>query len=274
MRDIGLHLRITTTLDDLIAKAEQLQLDCFQCFFIEQPLSRSLSLTYTQKERVAACVKKYRGTPILHASYLINLAGPPRKHIVLERELAMAEELGFEYLILHPGSAKHCATKDEGIQALADAINPFLNMRTALTFVLENLAHGGKVIGGDLHDFKLLLSKLDHPERVRFCIDTAHAHGYGYDIITEQGRKEFVALLDETIGIANIVLLHINDTTKEQGSRLDEHAQLGKGTIGLVALRAFAMHEALRNIPLLLELPPLSDEEQVGILEAVREWHA
>jgi deoxyribonuclease IV len=272
MRDIGLHLRITTTLDDLIAKAVALQLDCFQCFFVQQATMKPLRLSYAERKRIECSIKQYNGTPIVHGSYWINLAGPPRDHTVLQNELTMAEEMGFNAIVIHPGSAKHCTTQGQRIESLAQALEPFLQLDTPLTFMLENVAHGGVVVGGDLNDFKLLREVLGD-NRLRFCIDTAHAHGYGYDIISPNGRDQFVALLDETVGIDNIILLHINDTTQLKGSRVDTHTQPGMGEIGNEALREFVLHQKLKDIPLLLELPPLSDEDQESILEAVREWH-
>jgi deoxyribonuclease-4 len=123
-----------------------------------------------------------------------------------------------------------------------------------------------------LHDFYALKQKLDALDRIRFCIDTAHAHAYGYDIATPENQKKFIQLIDDTVGIDMVELIHLNDATYPLASRIDKHAVPGKGTIGINALHSFAMHPKLTHIPLILELPHLSQEEDEAILRIVREW--
>lgn len=274
MRPIGLHLRVNTTLKDVIDNAENLGAGCFQCFFIFQPTLSPLVISKEEKLIIRDCINAYHGVSYLHASYWINLARLfPKKHSILERELKLARALGFKYVIAHPGAVKNKEHKQQGIKALAETLNNAIQKNDFVTFVLENAAHGGKAIGGDLSDFEELRSKLRYPDRVKFCIDTAHAFVYGYDIRDVHTREEFIILLENTIGIENIILIHLNDTINNCGSRQDQHSAIGKGIIGEVALKQFVLHSKLKNIPLILELPILPESEQIAILEQVKSWH-
>ncbi|HSW74206.1 MAG TPA: TIM barrel protein, partial [Candidatus Limnocylindria bacterium] len=114
---------------------------------------------------------------------------------------------------------------------------------------------------------------LNHPEKIAYCIDTAHAYAYGYNLVDVTEREACIALLDTTLGIENIVLIHLNDTYEKLGSKLDKHQTLGQGSLGETALRAFSFHERLHAIPLLMELPVVSQEEEERNLALVRGWH-
>ena len=160
----------------------------------------------------------------------------------------------------------------EGIDALAIALNHLFKQERDIILVLENSCHGNLAVGSDIIDFKLLLEKIDKPERINFCIDTAHAYSFGYNIADSAEQEKFIQLLDTTIGIDRIKLIHLNDTLEQLGSRIDRHAIIGEGVIGKDALYHFAMHPQLCHIPLLLELPELTIEEELVVLNKVREW--
>ncbi len=87
-------------------------------------------------------------------------------------------------MILHPGAATGSKQKQSGIAALAYALNRIFKIDSNIKIVLENTAHGGISIGGDLADFKSLIEQLEQPEKLYFCLDTAHA--YSYDMILKK----------------------------------------------------------------------------------------
>jgi len=91
-------------------------------------------------------------------------------------------------------------------------------------------------------------------------------------VVSAQGQHDFIALLDTTIGIDRIQLIHLNDTTEKLGSFIDRHSAIGQGMIGEGALARFAMHPQLQHIPLLIESPELSVEDELVVLEKIRNW--
>ena len=273
MREIGLHLRLTTTLLDLFKQALALKLSAFQCFLIAQEDARFYQPTMQEIQDCRALRGAF-GHLYVHGSYWINLAASHAyRQRAFKREIGLAKALGFTHFIMHPGSAKGAKNRTDAIIALARTLDQILAVEDTIKIVLENVAHGGMAIGGDLADFKLLKEKVTNPEKLYFCIDTAHAYSYGYDIADAKGQNEFVQLLENSIGIASIALIHLNDTTERLGSKIDKHSFVGQGNLGLDALRSFVNHTALAHIPLLMELPVASQQEEKDILATVQGWH-
>lgn len=272
MRPIGIHLRLQDTLQNVYIRAQELQVPLFQCFFVYQSTGKLIEMS---SEDIAACIRMNNAFSmrIVHGSYFINLASSFSYHKSLSQELGLAKRLEFTHMVLHPGSARGAESREQSIDFLARTLNKQLKKESDVTLVLENTAHGGMSIGGDIEDFCLLKQKLDYPEKLKFCIDTAHAFSYGYDIRTQEGQQSFFAVLEKCIGIDNIVLLHMNDTHDTLGSKLDRHALPGSGSIGLDVLKQFIMAPPVRHIPIVMEVPAVSKEEEQAILNVVREWH-
>src|SRR5205814_3541741 len=134
-------------------------------------------------------------------------------------------------------------------------------------FLLENTCHGNLAVGSDITDFKQVLEKIDKPERIGFCIDTAHAYSFGYKITDQQSQLDFIRLLDATLGLERIKLIHLNDSAESFSSRIDRHAVFGKGKIGFETLVQFAQQPLLQHIPIILEMPELALEEEKLILK-------
>lgn len=273
VRNIGLHLRLTTTLLNLINKAIEQKSTIMQCFFIISDNMQYVSFAEGELEACRKKIKEHFKEVYLHASYWVNLAGMRRNGWkTFKREVELARQLGFTHVIIHPGSATGCKNKNEGIEYLAKALNRALEKYNDITIVLENTAHGNMSVGGDLEDFKVLMGLITDPNRIAFCLDTAHAYAYGYDISTDEGLNDFVKLVNDCIGLEKVKVIHLNDSEKSLGSRIDKHAIPGKGMLGEQALRRFMNHPQLRNISVLLELPPLEDVEEMKLLTKVRSW--
>jgi len=257
----------------MIGQALRLKMDLYQCFMVLQGTGTLIALDDNDVQAYLKVRREHFGDLYMHGSYWINLASISfAKHYSLQHELAIAKRLEFTHIVLHPGSAKGAQSRFEGIDAMARVINTTLRTEHSIKLVIENGAYGALSVGGDLTDFQLLLAKLDHPEKILFCIDTAHAHSYGYNLMGAAAQNEFVALLESTIGIDNISLIHLNDTNELCGSKSDRHEVLGKGLLGEDVLREFAMHDKLKHIPLLMELPTLSEADEQIILNTVRSW--
>lgn len=274
MRDIGLHLRLQKELCEIAQRATALTLPFFQCFL--RPSGSQDPIFFAGRD-INQFLRRYRPTfknLYLHGSYWINLASVTRtKHHVLTKELYWAKKLQFTHMILHPGSARGATDRMQGIDAMVRVLNTIVKDEKDIKIVLENTAHGKMSIGGDLRDFQQVLQKVDYPDRIMFCIDTAHAFAYGYDVKNPQGQDAFIALLDQTIGINRIALLHVNDTHETLGSYMDRHHIVGEGQIGDEALQRFVLHPQLCTIPVLMEPPIATVAQEHGMLKKVLSWH-
>lgn len=123
--------------------------------------------------------------------------------------------------------------------------------------VLETMCGHGNTIGGFLSEFKDLLALIpkEHHSRIGICIDTCHSFAAGYDLVTPEGFKAFLAEFDELIGIQFLRALHLNDSKAPKGSKRDLHANIGTGFLGLRAFHNVMNEERFQDMPMVLETP-------------------
>jgi deoxyribonuclease-4 len=96
---------------------------------------------------------------------------------------------------------------------------------------------------------------VEDKNRVGVCIDTCHAYVAGYDLKTEQGFEKTWKKFDEIIGMKYLRAMHLNDALKGFGSRVDRHASLGKGFLGMEPFKRIVLDSRFDDIPLILETP-------------------
>jgi deoxyribonuclease IV len=271
MPTIGLHLRLTTDFAHMIQKAVRLELPSFQCFLTHQSTGKHTNFT---RDLIPVC-KEARSTfdyLYVHGSYSINLAHQSCGQPLLKKELELAKRLQFTHLVLHPGSVMAQMCRMSSIDATVRTLNTVLKREDEITIVLENSAHGSKALAGDIRELALIRSKLDAPEKIKFCIDTAHAHVFGYNLVTVEHQQAFIKYLDKTLGSNGIALIHLNDTQEELGSKIDRHCLLGEGILGAASLKQFMRHPLWHTTPVILELPTVSEEEERQALMLAQTW--
>ena len=272
MNQIGIHIRLTNTIIDVVEKAIRLNLPTFQTFAVSDK-GQVIKLDKKSVKEYLELRRKHFKNLYLHSSYWVNLARKnKRSYKTFLRELELARELEFTHIILHPGAANTKSDREDGIQILADNLNQILDTNNKIKILLENTAHGGRSVGSDLEDFKILLTKVKQPEKIEFCIDTSHAYAYGYDIATPEGQESFIDLLDSTISLSKIHLIHLNDTSEPLGAKIDKHLSPGEGRIGTEALKSFVKHPKLQNVTAIMELPKLDETDEIKVIEEVLSW--
>lgn len=215
----------------------------------------------------------------VHASYLINLASADpslrrRSVHALASELDRAAEIGAEYLVVHVGSASGRPV-DEGIREVAVSLRETRrSIPHSVTLLLENTAGERGDIGSRLEEIGEILRRVEGNGRIGVCLDTCHLFAAGYDIRNESGVRKLSKAIRETIGFDRVGLIHLNDSKKGLGCRVDRHEHIGKGKIGLKGFRALVRHSRLGRIPLILETPKDSDGADRVNLKTVRSLKA
>ena len=259
MKKVGLHIRLENRISEVIEKADNLNLPTFQSFLVNNS-GKYIKLTEEDARNFVKLRKKYNNI-FLHSSFWINLASNKSYNLrLIKKELDLAKELKFTHIIIHPGSAKEHESKEHGIDLLTKRLNKILKEEKDITILLENTAHGKATIGNDILDFEKIQNKVDH--QLKYCLDTAHAYAYGYDIKKPTGLEDFLNLIESTMGIENIELIHLNDTTESLGSKNDRHTVPGEGKLGIKTLKNILEHPKLKKIDAVLELPPKASDEQ------------
>jgi len=271
---IGLHLRLENSLVRVAAQAIALEMTTFQSFLMVPTHDGTL---YVPSDREITqfrklCEKRFT-TLYAHAPFWLNLADPTRSSLDgLWRQVLLAQRLGFTHLIVHPGSSVQ-ASKSDGIAMVARTLNALFRKKSSVTVLLENTAHGNRSVGSDIHDLSLIRALLDKPEKLQFCIDTAHAHAYGYAVNSAESMHNFLQSVHTKLGEGSIGLLHLNDTLEECGSYKDRHALLGAGTVGKDALQAALRYEQWSHIPVIVEPPVILEKELVALYRDTNSWY-
>jgi deoxyribonuclease IV len=263
---LGFHLRLQQELIDLLRVADTLSLPAVQFFLAKTENKQTTYITPTAEEKalLQKIITQNKATISIHASYWINAAsGKDEAYTaskrLLKKELTLARDLEAHFLVMHPGTANGfdpdlpaSTVKQLGIERLATLLNEVLKHQSDITILLENTAHGRNAVGSDLNDYRRIKELLDEPEKVYFCLDTAHAFAYGYNI------KDFDAFLDilkASIGLDELKLIHLNDIEGEAGAKQDKHMIPGQGRLGMGLLQKIAYLRDFQDIPKIIELP-------------------
>ncbi len=206
------------------------------------------------------------GNPIAHASYLINLAAPDdtlwRKSIdALVVEWKRCEQLELECLVVHPG-AYTTSTPEVGLTRIAKAVQDCIEhvVPKHCQLLLENTAGQGSCLGWQIEQLGRLLAAIGS-QHVGICWDTCHAFAAGYDFRKTKGLKSMLAELEAHGVLPKIQAVHINDSKKDCGSRVDRHEHIGLGFVGEEGFRRFLRSASFKSIPMYLETPKGTDEE-------------
>jgi len=234
-------------------------------------------------EREAALFKKCQAElgifpAVAHASYLINMASPDRRLRrrsagALLREIDRCDRLGLPYLIVHPG-AHMGAGEEAAFDAVAGVVDGALRKRPAsrAMILLENTAGMGTSVGHRFEHLASIMERLEERRRVAVCIDTCHLFAAGYDISTASGYHRVMERLDHVLGLDLVRTLHLNDSKRGLGSRVDRHEHIGAGCLGVTAFWCFLNDERFGGVPMLLETPKgpdmAEDRRNLALLRA------
>ncbi|WP_223068997.1 deoxyribonuclease IV [Paenibacillus caui] len=196
---------------------------------------------------------------VVHAPYIINL-GSYKSNIYqlavdfLQQEIHRTHALGVTEIVLHPGAFTD-KDAEYGIERIAGGLNEVLNgtNETEVNIALETMAGKGTEMGRSFEELARIIDKVTHNERLTVTMDTCHIHDAGYDIVNDLDGvlEEF----DRYVGLKRIRVMHINDSKNPSGSRKDRHTPIGTGYIGFDAIQRFTQHEALKDLPFILETP-------------------
>lgn len=258
----GAHMSIAGGLPRAVDRAVLHGCDALQIFTKSAGQWRARPIPDEEARAFTARVRETGIAPVVaHASYLINAGAsvePLRSRSIesLAEELARADRLGLAGLVLHPGAATGRGV-DEALECVARALRQVLKgrRRRACRILLEHTAGQGTSLGWRFEHLRQILEALDGDERVGVCLDTCHLIAAGYAIDSADGVDRTLAEFDRVVGLARLHVVHVNDSKRPLGSRVDRHTHIGEGTIGLEGFRAIVNHPALAGLPMLLETP-------------------
>ncbi len=208
-----------------------------------------------------------------HDSYLINLGHPEEEGLAKSRnafldEMRRCEQLGLKLLNFHPGSHLNKIAKEECLERIAESINIALEKTEGVTAVIENTAGQGSNLGNEFWQLRYIIDRVEDKSRVGVCLDTCHTFTAGYDLLNDYDRV--FDTFDKEVGFEYLRGMHLNDSKKELGSRVDRHDNIGKGLIGDAFFERLMKDPRFDNMPLILETPDESRwAEEIAWLRSV-----
>lgn len=212
---------------------------------------------------------------VVHLPYLPNLAAKDsglyqRSIESLQTDLERSGRLAAAYLVMHPGRKGELNNKeafDKVIQGINQAVHTINN---EVVLLLENTAGQGSEICYRFSDLAKIMKQFEGQNRLGICWDTAHAFAAGYDLSHERSVDESIEEIDHLIGLDRLKLIHLNDSLTPLGSRVDRHADIGKGFIGLQGFKAILHHPLVSHVPAIMETPGMDLKNDLKNMKVVK----
>lgn len=263
MKFIGAHVSASGGVENAPLNANAIGAKAFALFTKNQRQWQSAPLTKENisKFRQNCETHGYLPAHILpHDSYLINLGHPEAEGLAKSREaftdeMLRCQQLGLDRLNFHPGSHLKQIPEDECLRRIAESINIALDKTQGVIAVIENTAGQGSNLGFRFEQLRYIIDRVADKSRVGVCLDTCHTFTSGYDILSPEGYIETFRIFEEIIGFGYLKGMHLNDSKKELGSRVDRHDSIGEGFLGNEVFSRIMNDPRFDNIPLILETP-------------------
>lgn len=274
---IGAHVSASGGVENAPLNASEIGATAFALFtknqrqWIARPLTQESISKFKENCKMAG----FNPEQILpHDSYLINLGNPDPQALEKSRaafldEMQRCEQLGLDRLNFHPGGHLNKMGEAECLTQIAQSINSTLDQTSEVIAVIENTAGQGSHLGHSFEQIAAIIDQVKDKSRIGVCIDTCHAFTAGYDLKTREGFEETFEKFGELIGFEFLKGMHLNDSKKELGSRVDRHDSLGKGFIGMDLFQWMMKDSRFDNIPLILETPDDSIwDKEIALLKS------
>ena len=276
MKYIGAHVSASGGVENAPLNAMAIGADAFALFtknqrqWVSPPLTAKSIELFKENCRKSGITSEYI---LPHDSYLINLGNPDEEAIQKSRaafidEMQRCEQLGLTMLNFHPGSHLNKVSVEQCLDEIAANINLALSRTKGVTAVIENTAGQGSNVGNKLEEIRYIIDRVDDKSRVGVCIDTCHIYSAGYDIVNDYDAA--FAEVDNIIGREYLKAVHLNDTKKALGSRVDRHESLGLGLLGMDFFKRFMQDPRFDNMPIVLETPDESRwADEIALLRSL-----
>ena len=283
---VGIHVSIAGGMEKMAWTAASLGCEAVQVFS-RSPRGGKAKPLSPSDVAASKTVREEKGIwpLVVHVPYFLNLASkdPGKQGYSVEtlvEDLHRTETLGGKYLVTHIGH-KEKEEQPESPDALLRVLGSINEALAAyigpVMLLLENTAGMGQEIGHTFEALEFLVHSLPE-DRVGTCLDTAHAFAAGYDVRGHDGMWEVLTTFDKSVGLGRLRAIHINDCKGDLGGRLDRHAHLGEGKIGIETFRALINSDLLpSDFPGLLETPvdePGDDLTNIKRIKELRRAHA
>jgi deoxyribonuclease-4 len=263
MKYIGAHVSASGGVENAPLNAHAIGATAFALFTKNQRQWVANPLSEASIGAFKTNCKKYGFEPfqiLPHDSYLINLGNPEKEALQKSRdafldEMQRCEQLGLDRLNFHPGGHLNKIPIDDCLATIAESINLALQLTKGVIAVIENTAGQGSNLGHTFEQIRQIIDQVDDKSRVGVCLDTCHIFTAGYNIKTREGFDSVFDQFEKIIGFDYLKGMHLNDSKKELGSKVDRHDSLGTGFLGYDVFGFIMNDPRFDGMPLILETP-------------------
>lgn len=272
----GAHVSIAGGIDKSPQRAKELGCECFQIFTRSPRGGKPPELTDELVEKFHInCSSAGIENIYVHTPYYINLASSKDElrenslKLVLE-ELNRSSRLNVKYVMTHIGSARDTG-REEAVENVVDSLNNILSSYSEYTeLLLENTAGQGYTLGITFEEIAGIIEKTESGN-IGVCLDTAHMFASGYDIRTLEDIDNLVKIIENTITLDNVKLIHGNDSKADFNSNKDRHEHIGDGKIGKEGFINIIKNEYLNKVDMIVENPPDGVGKDIKLLKQIRD---
>jgi deoxyribonuclease-4 len=260
---IGAHVSASGGVENAPLNAKAIGANAFALFtknqrqWVAKPLTEESIVAFKENCELASISPEYI---LPHDSYLINLGHYDKEALNKSRlafldEMQRCEALGLKMLNFHPGSHLNVYSEEESLQIIAESINISLDKTKGVMAVIENTAGQGSNVGYKFEHLAYIIERVEDKSRVGVCIDTCHAYAAGYDLVDPVNYSKVWNDFDRIVGKQFLKAIHLNDSKKGLGSKVDRHESLGLGSMGNDFFERFMRDDRFNGIPIVLETP-------------------
>lgn len=278
MKYIGAHVPTTGGVFNAPKNAYDIGATAFALFTKNQRRWAAKPLDEETINKFKADCIRYNFSPeqiLPHDSYLINLGHPEKEPLQKSRaafldEIQRCQQLGLTLLNFHAGSHLRKINEHDSLLRVAESINEALAQTSSVKAVIENTAGQGSNLGYSFEQLAMMIEHVDDTTRVGVCLDTCHAFAAGYDLRSMDACDNTFKLFSDIVGFEFLSGIHLNDSDAPFASRIDRHASLGEGEIGLSCFQYIMQDPRFNNIPIVLETT--NSELWPMEIQKLKEW--
>ncbi|MCL4428894.1 MAG: deoxyribonuclease IV [Deltaproteobacteria bacterium] len=269
---LGAHVSVAGGFKNACLNAKATSSNAIQIFTKNQLVAPFYFIDPVDVGLFKNCIAEQKIKVVSHLSYLVNLGSTDDAILknsinAFVDEIKRCDQLNINLIVFHPGSNKILSEK-ETIKRIADNLNYIIAVTASFTrirLVIETTAGQGNQIGYKIEQIAEIIELVEDKNKIGVCIDTCHIFSAGYDIINKKSYDKFIAHFDDVIGLNYLKVIHLNDSLKPIGSKIDRHASIGRGYMGLEAFRLIINDERLRGVLFIVETPGGNSEHKSDI---------
>lgn len=258
---LGAHESVSGGLHLAFSRIEQVGGEVLQIFTRNQRQWQPAELKGPEIDLFRSAHEQSGAMPVAsHASYLVNLATSQKElreksvnNLILE--LQRCDALGVPFVVLHPGSHGGDGVGAGLERFVASLDQAIAKSGTEVRVLVETTSGQGTGLGRTFEELAYILDRSQYRQLLGVCIDTCHLFAAGYELRTALGYEATITALDRTMGLDRVHFVHLNDSKKDLGSRVDRHEHIGKGAIGLEGFRNLLSDSRLAGLPMVIETP-------------------